>query len=143
MGGIAAGHVGGAAELARLEAEIFLAALAGRAIAAADPGKGRIAVADLHALGIGADGHHFALDLMAERVRQLHAPQRQLVAAAQIEIAVMDMNVGMADAGVLDLQQHLGALGLRRRAFDGLKRLSEFDNGLAEHRARLPKIFEF
>ena len=63
---------------------------------------------------VRADRDDFALDLVAQRVRQLHVRHRQLVAAAEVEIAVMDVHVGVADAGIVDLQQDLGALRGRR-----------------------------
>ena len=130
---ITAGNARRAAELARLDAIIFLVAQARRAIAAADPGIGRIAVADFHALHVGADGHDFAFDLVAQRVRQFQIAHRQLVAAAQIEIAVMDVDVGMADAGMRRLEEDFRALRRGRRRLEFLERASEFHNGLAEH----------
>ena len=58
-------------------------------------------VADLDALGVGADRHHFADVLVPERHRQLHAAvlQAHALAAAEIEIAVGEMQVAVADAG--------------------------------------------
>ena len=75
------------------------------------------AVADLDALGVGPDRDHLADILVAERHRQLHAAvvQAQLLAAAEIEIAVGQMQIAVADAGGQHLQQHLGARRLRRR----------------------------
>ncbi len=84
------------ADLPRLRAEVFVAALAGRALPAADPGINDIALADGDALRIGACRGQFALDLMAEREGKRPAARKlRLAAAAEIEIAVMQMDVGM------------------------------------------------
>ena len=137
---VTAGAAVGATELARAaDADVLLAAQAGGALAATDPRKRRITRADLDVLHIGADGDDFAFDLMAQRVRQLHIRHRQLVAAAQIEIAVMDMDVRMADAGIVDLEENLGACRGRCRRLQFLKRLAEFRDHLTEHE-RLPWV---
>ena len=57
------------AEMARRRAEIFLARLAGRAFAAADPGKHRGRRADFY-VRIGAGLLDHARDLVAERERK-------------------------------------------------------------------------
>ena len=69
------------------------------------------AVADLDALRLRPDRHHLADVLVAERHRQLHAAvvQAQALAAAEIEIAVGQMQIAVADAGRQHLQQDLGA----------------------------------
>ncbi len=105
------------AEAAHGAAQIVVAAQACRAIAAADPRIGEHALPDLDAFGIGPDGDHLADILVAERYRQLHAAvgDAQFLAAAEIEIAVGKMQVAVADAGGQHLEQHFGALGLRRR----------------------------
>ena len=66
----------------------------------------------------GPDRHHLADVLVAERHRQLHAAigEAHALAAAEIEIAVGEMQVAVADAGGQHLQQHLGAGRLGRRA---------------------------
>ena len=85
------------------------------AVAAADPGKDRPMVADLDALDVRPDRDHLAGDLVAQGVGQLQVGQRQLGAAAQVEGAVVDVHVGVADAAVLDAHQHLRALRRRGR----------------------------
>ncbi len=133
--GIAA--VGEHAEALHGAAEILLAALADRAVAAADPGMRQPAVADLDALRVGPDRHHLADVLVAERHRQLHAAvfEAHALAAAEIEIAVGQMQVAVADAGGQHLQQHLGAGGLGRRIFVALKRLAAGADLEAAHRS--------
>src|SRR5207237_209624 len=83
-------------------------------------------------LHIGTDGDHLAFDLVTQRVRKLDIPHRQLVAAAKIEIAVMDVHVGMTDARVVHFQQHFRAGGHGRRRFDFLERRAEFDLGTVQ-----------
>ena len=76
-------------------------------------------VADLDALGIRTDRHHLADILVAERDRQLHAAigKAQLLAAAEIEPAVRQMKIAVADAGSEHFQQDLAALRLRGGLF--------------------------
>ena len=57
----------------------------------------------------------------------------ELLAAAQIEIAVLQVDVGVAHAAVRDAQQHLGAQRLGRGGFRGLQRLAVVDERLAVH----------
>jgi hypothetical protein len=59
---------------------------------------------------------HLADVLVPHGERQLDAAvgQHQLLAAADLVIAVPDVQVGMAHAGREHLQQHLRALRLRR-----------------------------
>jgi hypothetical protein len=65
-------HMGGEAavdldaEIARRRAEIFLSRAAGRALAAADPGKHGRRLSGLH-LGVGTGFLHHARDLVSER----------------------------------------------------------------------------
>jgi hypothetical protein len=82
--------------------------------------------ADFDSLGLRSDCDHLADVLVAERHRQLHAAvfQAHALAAAEIEIAVGQMQVAVADAGGQHLEQHLGAGRLRRRIFVALKRLA-------------------
>ena len=72
---------------------------------------------------------------MAHGERQGHAAigQRHLLAAADVVIALPDVQIGVADAAMGDFDQHLGALGLGRGEFDFLKRLSVFDDGPGAH----------
>jgi len=101
-------------------AAILLAALASRTLAAADPGERREALADFHVLDVGPDRDDFAFDLVSQRVRQFHVGHGQLVAAAKIEIAVVNVNVRMANAGIVHLEKDLGARGSGRRRLDHL-----------------------
>ena len=66
-------------------------------------------------------------DLVTESEGQGHATRGvEAFAAAEIGVAVLDMQVGMAQAAALYADQHFLALGLRR-----------FDDGLAERRIKL------
>ena len=114
--------VGGDAEMAVGRAQIFLAGAAGRAGAAADPGIDRDLRAGLRARGVRSRALDHARDLVAERERQRAAGAHvERLAVAEREIAVLHVQVGMADAAALDAHQHLGALRLRA-----------IDDGLAE-----------
>ena len=132
MSGIAARDLN--AEIAGLVAELFFAAIACRAIAAADPRIGDTLVAHLDVLHIRADRHDFALDFMAEREGEFPSgPHIELVAAAHVEMTVVNMHVGMADAAMRHLQQYFRTLRLRGLALNELQRLAIFDNSFGFH----------
>ena len=57
----------------------------------------------------------------------------QAPGAAEIEIAVADMHIAMADTAVLELDEHLRALRPRRVPLPLLKRLAPFDDVVAQH----------
>src|SRR6516164_2064441 len=122
--GIAA--VGKYAEAFHGAAEILLAAPAGSAIAAAVPRIGEHARADAHALSIRSNRHDLADILMAERHRQLHATvgETEPLAAAEIEPAIGEMKIAMADASRERFEQHLVAGRLWRRLLAGSQRLA-------------------
>ena len=84
------------------------------------------AVADLDAARVWTDGHHFTDVLMAERHRQLHAAvfETHALSAAEVEIAVGQVQIAVTDAGGQHLQQHFRAGWLGRRIFVALKRLA-------------------
>ncbi len=132
VGGEAA--IDGDAEMAVRGAQILLAAAARRASAATDPGIDRDAAADGRAVGFVSRGFDHAGDLVSERERQraVLGDVEPLVAAEQ-EIAVLQMQVGMAHAAALDAHQHFAAA--RRGAVDhGLaERLPVGDERLAVH----------
>ena len=124
------------AETARREAHVVLLRQAFLAGAAAEPGEHDAQVADLHALGVGAELGDAADDLVSHRERQHDAAilQRHLLAAADVVVALPDVQVGVADAAMRHLDQHLGALRLRRRQFEFLQRLAILDHGPGAHR---------
>src|SRR5664280_1534171 len=126
--------VDGDAEEALLEAEILVAIGAVAALAAADPGKYRLLLADQVLRSVGADFLDDAGDLVSQRERQRHAAGGiEPLAAAEIGIAVLDMQVGMAQPAALDADQDF--LGRRlRRVDDGFTQWRiEFDPGLTSH----------
>src|SRR5262249_48927857 len=96
---------------ARGQAEELLALAAYGAFAAADPRVGDDLVADRDPGRIRAECDDLAGDLVPHRERQLHAArlERNLPAAAEIEMSVPDVHVAVADARRLDPQQHLRA----------------------------------
>src|SRR6516165_1907599 len=107
--------VDGNAEEAVLQAEILIAVAAVAALAAADPGKNRLAGTDQILRRFRAYLLDDTGDLVSERERQRHAAGGvEPFAAAEIGIAVLDVQVGMAKSAALDAHQHLRALRLRR-----------------------------
>ena len=137
---IAAGDLD--AELARLGADVFLVALAGSALAAADPRKDDEALAGLAAfeqgLRIGTDSRQRAFDLVAQRVGQRAAlGPVDLVAIAQIDMAVLQVDVGMANAGVRNPDDDFRAFGRRDVGGHFFERCAVGDDGLALHGVRI------
>ncbi len=121
-------------EKALLDAEIFVAVLAIAALAAADPGEHRLLFSDQLFWGVRADFLDDACDLMAERERQRHAARGvEPLAAAEIGIAVLDVEVGMAQPATFDADEHFSALRLRCVDDGFAQRRIEFDQGLAAH----------
>src|SRR5262249_54102673 len=82
-------------------AEVFLAAPARPAGPAADPRVCQHAGADAYALGARSGRDYLADILMAQRQWQLHAAlgETEALAAAEIEPAIGEMQVAVADAG--------------------------------------------
>jgi len=132
MGGVSARHVD--AEAAWFVAEMFLAASAGRTLAATDPGIGNPMSADFDALGVRTGGYDFALDLVTEREGELAARAYiELVTAAHVEMTVMDMDVGVTNTTMRNLEQDFGAFRLRCHAVHDLQGLAVFDDGFGLH----------
>src|SRR5262249_39218667 len=123
-------HVGGEAaveidaDMARGGAVVLLAVPARNALAAADPGVDRDLVAGLRVRGVETDAIDHAGDLVAEREGQGAAlADVELLVAAEPEVAVLHVHVGMAHAAALDPHKHLAAA-----------RLGRLDDGLAQRR---------
>ena len=133
---IAVAAVAEHADAARLEAQLLVAAEADAAFAASHPGIHQPPVADRHAARLRADRHDLADVLMAERDRQLHSAldDAQALAAAEIEVAVGQMQIAVADAGGEHLEQHLGAGRLGRGMLRHLKRCTALADLKASHR---------
>ena len=72
---------------------------------------------------------------MAHRKRQDDAAifQRHLLAAADIVITVPDVQIGVTDATIGNLQEYLAALGFGGRQVDFLQGLPAFDDGPGAH----------
>ena len=100
------------AEMTRRRAEILFTGAAGRALAAPDPGKHGRRLSGLH-VRVGAGLLDHARDLVAEREGQRAAGgDVELLVAAEAEIAVMQMDIGMAHAAAADPHQDFAALRL-------------------------------
>ena len=83
---------------------------------------------------VGTDFVDDAGDLVAERERQRHAARGvEPLAAAEIGIAVLDVQVGMAEPAAFDADQHFAALRLRRVDDGFAQRRIELDQRLATH----------
>jgi hypothetical protein len=69
-------------------------------------------LADAHALGLGAQRQHGADDLVAHREGQPDPPVRhaQPLAAAEIEVPIVQVQICVADAARVDRDEDLGAL---------------------------------
>src|SRR6516164_2467759 len=105
--------VDGDAEMAWRRAQVFLAVPASRAGSATDPWKDRDPAPPCDR-GVGAGFLHHAGDLVAEREGQRAAgTDIELLVAAELEIAVVDMQVGMAHAAALDSDQDFAPPRLR------------------------------
>ena len=103
--------VDGDAEEALLDAEVFIAIGAVAALAAADPGEHRLLLSDQILRGVRSDFLDDAGDLVAERERQRHAARGiEPLAAAEIGVAVLDVQVGMAQAAAFDADEDFACL---------------------------------
>ena len=120
--------VDGDAEKTLLDAEILVAIGAVAALAAADPREYRLPGADQAAWNIGTDLRDDAGDLVSQREGQGHAAGGvKFLAAAEIGVAVLDMQVGMAQPAALDPDQHFPGYRLRRLHDGFAQRGVEFD----------------
>src|SRR6202020_1776564 len=122
------------AEKALLGAEIFIARQTVAALAAADPWENRTLSADQILRHVRADFLDGAGDLVAEGEGQCHAARGvELLAAAEIGIAVLDVKVGMAKSAALDPDQNFPPLGLRCVDDGFAQRRIKLDQRLATH----------
>ena len=120
--------VDGHAEKTLLDAEIFVAVQTVAALAAADPREYRFLRADQVLRNIRTDFLDDAGDLVSERERQRHAARGvELLAAAEVGVTVLDMQIGMAQSATLDADQDFLALRLRRVDDGFAQRRIEFD----------------
>ncbi len=106
--------VDGDAEKALLGAEIFVAIDTVAALAAADPGEYRFPGPDQVLRNLGADFLDDACYLVSQRERQCHAAGGvELLAAAEVGVTVLDMQVGMTQPTTLDEDEDFFTLRLR------------------------------
>ena len=108
-------------------ANIFVAGLAGRTLCRSrSRDRPRPCAPGFAPSASGPSAFDHAGDLVAERERQRAALAHvELLAVAEREIAVLHVQVGMADAAALDAHQHLAALaarGNRRRSRTAARR---------------------
>ena len=93
-----------------VRAQILFAAETRRANPAADPRIDGNAAADDRGVGVGADAFDHAGDLMTERERQgASGADVELLVAAEGEIAILQVQIGMAHAATLNAHQHFAA----------------------------------
>src|ERR1700683_84980 len=140
--GVAAGTENADAE--RRAAQLLAAALADFALSAPQPGMHKPAVANLDAGRVRADGDNLADILVPHGQRQLHAAvaEFELLAAAQVVIAVPNMQVAVADAGRDHLEQDLTSRRLRGRPFHQPQRRAALTNVVAFHRTFLLPVWQ-
>ena len=114
---------------------VVLAALAHGALSAPDPRIDEALVADLHAARAGAESLHDAKGFVTECKRRYAATllHVEALAAAQVEVALPDVQVGVADARAGDAHQHFAALRLRRLGEHLLQRPAVLDDLIADH----------
>src|SRR5438874_2811745 len=117
------------------DAVVVLAALAHDALSAPDPRIDEALVAHLHAPSARPERFDDAERLVAERERRDAAAllDVEALAAAQVEVALPDVQVGVADARAGDAYQHLAALRLGRLGEHLLQRLAVLDDLIADH----------
>jgi hypothetical protein len=85
-------------------------------------------------IAIGTDFIDDPRDLMAQGEGQRHAARGvELLAAAEIRIAVLDVQIGMTEAAAFDADQNFPALRLRRVDDGFAERSVEFHQRLALH----------
>src|SRR5713226_7902621 len=107
--------VDGDAEETLLDAEILVAIEAVAALAAADPREYRLPCADQALRSLGAGFLDDARDLVAQHERQRHAARGvELLAAAEVGVTVLDMQVGMAQPAAFDANEDFPGQRLRR-----------------------------
>jgi hypothetical protein len=123
------------ADPARRHAVIVHAFQAAHALAAADPRTHQPILADRRILRIRPGRDHCAVGFVAQRHWRMHPAiaHVETLAAAEIEIALADMHVAMADTAILQLQQHLGACRFGRGLLRSLQRLAPFDHVVTQH----------
>src|SRR5438876_3774630 len=124
-----------AEDAASRDTVVVLSRLAHRALAAADPRKHDPLLTHAHALRLRAQRLDHAEGLMAEREGR-HAAALldvEALAAAEVEIAMPDVEIRVTHAGARDAHEDLGALRLRRFERHLLQRLAVLDDLVADH----------
>ena len=126
------------AEVTMVRAQILFATAARGTDPATDPGIDRDTVADLRIGCILACAFDHAGNLVTERERQgPSGADIELFVAAEGEVAVLQMQVGMAYAATLDANQHFAAARLWTVDDRLAKRLPVSDQRLAVHLAHV------
>jgi len=98
----------------RPRTQVLGAAETDRARTAANPGEDEPPISLLYACGIGSGGENLAHDLVPERPRELHASREfEDLTASQVEVAVLYVEVAMADPAGRHAQEYLRASWLR------------------------------
>ena len=124
------------AERTRRVAQMLVAGLAQRTLAAADPRKHDAPGAFGDITRFRSDRNDGTGDLVTERARRRDdACQVELVSAAEVEIAVGEVHVAVADAATIDFEEHFAALWLRRVPARFDQRLAELIHLETSHRS--------
>jgi hypothetical protein len=102
--------IDGDTEIAIISAQILLAAAAGGAGPTTDPGINGNTAADDRRIGVAADAFDHAGDFMTECEGQgASGADIELLVGAEGEVAVLQVQVGMANAAAFDAHQDLAA----------------------------------
>ena len=130
--------IDGDAEVTMVRAQILFATAARGTDPATDPRIDRDTMADLRIGRILACAFDHAGNLVTERERQgPSGADIELFVAAEGEVAVLQMQVGMAYAATLDANQHFAAARLWTVDDRLAKRLPVSDQRLAVHLAHV------
>ena len=128
-------------EASRGQAHLVVAGNAMLAFSAAGPRVHQPMVADGDALCLRPERHHLADGLVAgnEGQRDAAVLERQPLAAAEIVVTVLKIEIAVADAAISGLEKNLSAGRFGGRHLDRLQRRSIPDHGPATHYFFLPK----
>src|SRR5207248_6066450 len=109
--------------------------LADDRLAAADPRVNQARLPDLDPPGSGSQRFDDAQRLVPQGERRNTATLLDVkaLAAAEVEKAFPDVEVGVADAGARHAHEHFAALGLRRAGEHLLQGLAVLDHLVADH----------
>ena len=119
----------------RFVTHVLVTAQTDGAGAAAQPRIDHARIAHLDAFGLRTDGCHLAQNFVSRRAGQFDATVKdvQFLAAAKVIFAFPQMQIGMTDAAMADLDQHFSALRNRVGLRNFLERFARLGDGPEFH----------